>query len=141
MNLPLLALKPCGVGAPFPEPEVKLRIEFKNGQATVTTLEPNGSRDKSDPLVQAADRLRNWVCEGIVKLAGPGQSFDGGRTWKISWENFNKSVAMHTCTSANSAGGAQKGPLQYALTRFEQHMLGSEGHQELLFTFAVYIDR
>lgn len=150
MNLPLLALKPCGVGAPFPETEVKLVIEFKDGNATVTTLQPEDSLNKSDPLVQVADRLRQWVCSGIVKVKGEGiELSDGARSWQISWKEFNDSVATHTCKSANSDGDHRRlrhrRPRRrlppYALTHFEQLMLDSEGWQKLFFTFSVYIDR
>lgn len=143
MNLPLLALKPCSVGAPFPLTKVKLVIEFRSGKATVATLQPGNSLNKSDPLVRVADHLRQWVCRGIVKAKGEGKELPGGaRSWQISWKEFNDSVATHTCKSANSGGSRKRRTSPpYALTRFEQLMLDSEGWQKLFFTFSVYIDR
>lgn len=142
MNLPLLALKSGGGGEPFPKAKVKLMIEFKNEQATVTTVKPEDSLKKSEPLVQVADRLRQWVCLGIVMLKGEGTELsNGARTWEISWKEFNDSVATHTCKSSNSDTGKQQGLPPYVLTHFEQRMLDNKGWQRLFFTFSVYVDR
>ena len=64
---------------------------------------------------------------------------NGGMEWSITWEEFNKSVAEHTCASANSPGGARSVP--YVLTQFRQSRLDDNGQQMASFTFAVYTDR
>jgi hypothetical protein len=153
MTLPLLALKTCDVGAPFPQTTVTFVIEFSpetrrytwgnalgfNGPtAKLTVL--NKIDDMSDSMKAVTVRLTQLVCSGIVAKKGEGNLLpNGGREWSITWEDFNKSVTEHTCNSANSPGGARSVP--YVLTQFRQSMLDDNGNQMTMFTFAVYTDR
>ena len=143
MSLPLLALRTCDVGAPFPETTVTFRLEFTpmtntNGPTAKLTLtdKPN---NMTGSLRLVTKRLGQWVCSGIVANSGEGNLLpDGGRQWSITWKEFNQSIAGHTCTSANSPGGAQKVP--YVLTKYSQSRMDDDGRQIVSFTFAVYAD-
>lgn len=154
MPLPLLALKTCGVGGPFPQTTVTFVIEFKPwtkrllGTGTLGFYGPtakltlvNNLDGMSKPLELAIKRMRQWVCSGIVAVKGLGTELDNGDLeWSITWDEFNRSIAKHTCIAANSTGGGQDVP--YALTQFRQSVLDDEnGRQMALFTFAVYTDR
>lgn len=153
MPLPLLALKTCGVGAPFPQTTVTFVIEFNPrtrrylGTGTLAFDGPtakltvlNKLDEMSDSLRLVTERMRQWVCSGIVAKRGGGNLLpNGGREWSITWDDFNKSIAEHTCVSANSPGGARSVP--YVLTQFRQSLLDDNGQQMALFTFAVYTDR
>ena len=153
MPLPLLALKTCRVGAPFPQTTVTFVIEFNprtwrylgtgtlafNGPTAKLTV-VNKLDEMSDSLRLVTEHMRQWVCGGIVAERGEGNLLpNGGREWSITWEEFNKSIAEQTCTSANSPGSARSVP--YVLTQFRQSLLDDNGQQMALFTFAVYIDR
>jgi len=153
MPLPLLALKTCGVGAPFPQTTVTFVIEFNPrtrrylGTGTLAFDGPtakltilNKLDDMSYSLMVVTERMRQWVCSGIVAERGEGNLLpNGGREWSITWEEFNKSIAEHMCISANSPGGTRSVP--YVLTKFRQSLLDDNGQQMALFTFAVYNDR
>jgi len=155
MPLPLLALKTLtrGVGAPFPQTTVTFVIEFNPltrrylGTGTLAFDGPtakltvlNKLHEMSDSLRLVTERMRQWVCSGIVAKKGEGNLLpNGGREWSITWAEFNKSIADHACTSANSPGGARSVP--YVLTQFRQSLLDDNGKQMALFTFAVYTDR
>lgn len=153
MPLPLLALKTRAVGAPFPQTTVTFVVEFNPrtrrylGTDTLAFDGPtakltvvNKLDDMSNSMRLVTERMRQWVCSGIVATKGEGNSLpNGGREWSITWEAFNKSIAEHTCTSANSPGGARSVP--YVLTQFRQSFLDDNGHQMALFTFAVDTDR
>lgn len=153
MPLPLLALKTCGVGAPFPQTTVTFVIEFNPrtrrylGTGTLAFDGPTAKLtilNKLDELSHAlrlvTEHMRQWVCSGIVAERGEGNLLpNGGREWSITWEEFNKSIAKHTCTSANSPGGTRSVP--YVLTQFRQSLLDDNGQKMALFTFAVYNDR
>jgi hypothetical protein len=113
-------------------------LAFDGPTAKLTIL--NKLDEMSDSLRLVTERMRQWVCSGIVAKRGEGNLLpNGGREWSITWEDFNKSIAEHTCTSASSPGGARSVP--YVLTQFRQSMLDDNGQQMALFTFAVYTDR
>lgn len=153
MPLPLLALKTCGVGAPFPQTTVTFVIAFNPrtrrylGTGTLAFDGPtakltilNQLNEMSPSLRRVTERMREWVCSGIVAKKGKGNSLTNrGGEWSITWKEFNESIAEHTCLSANSPGGEQAVP--YVLTQFRQSLLDDNGQQMALFTFAVYTDR
>jgi len=83
MPLPLLALKTCGVGAPFPQTTVTFVIEFNPrtrrylGTGTLAFDGPtakltilNKLDEMSDSLRLVTERMRQWVCSGIVAERG-----------------------------------------------------------------------
>ena len=153
MALPLLALKARGVGAPFPPTTVTFVLEFRPhtrrysggriyfyGPTAKLTI-VNAIDEMSESMKLVTERMRQWVCSGIVSGLEKGEGWElpnGGREWSITWEEFNASIAQHTCPSANSPGGAQSVP--YVLTQFRQSLLDDNGHQVATFTFAVYAE-
>ena len=140
------------MGAPFPPTTVTFVLEFRPHTRRYLEAEYAGFygptakltivddiAGMSGPMKLVTERMRQWVCSGIVSGLGKGEGRElpnGGREWSITWQEFNASMAQHTCTSANSPGGAQSVP--YVLTQFRQSLLDDNGHQVATFTFAVY---
>ena len=159
-SLPLLALEAGAVGAPFPDTTVTFVLQFNpratrvvesgsgpsvsyRGSTAVLSVEPNLPVD--DGVQKVIDRLKGWVCAGLVKKTGKqGRKLDNGMLeWAIPWKEFNESVARYTCTAANSPGGGRSADAinPSALVAFRQQRLDDEGAQVLTFTFAIYPDR
>lgn len=147
MSLPLLALRAQEVSAPFPKKRITIVLNFDplttrrygglsfNGPSVLMWITPSlSSMPTTTRLV--AERLAEWVSSGLVEKAGAGSPLpDGRRSWSVSWADFSSTIALATCRSVNSPGGAASVP--YTLVDFRQTLLDSNGKQMTKFEFAV----
>ena len=149
--LPLLTLNSSNIGAPFPQTKIRFLVEFdpqtqrklEDGTvvgpgATLTIL--SNLDEMSDSLSAAAMRMSQWVAAGLVADAGEGSTLDsnGGLFWSISWTEFNESIKIHTCPTANAPSAGPAAP--YILTDYRQTMIDENGHQQIIFEFSVYTE-
>ena len=146
MALPLLTLKTCGVGAPFPQTTVTLVLEFNPNTKrhfgagalgfygpTAKLTVVNNAGLLSEQLKVAMRKMEEWVCSGIVALKGAGNLIsNGGREWSMTQDEFERSMAV----VAHASGT----PAPAVLTRRNWVLLDDNGHGYETFTFAVYTE-
>ena len=137
MPLPLLALRASEVSAPFPDNKITIILDFEpKGECVLLWVSP--SMPTAPSTKRVVERLVEWVSVGLVEKAGVGSRLNGKLRWSINWQDFNSSVALTTCKSVNSPGGAASVP--YTLVDFQQSLLDDNGKQIIKFEFALESD-
>jgi hypothetical protein len=83
-----------------------------------------------------AEKLSQLVSSGLVEVAGEGMPLpNGGRSWSVSWKDFNSGMANFTFQSVNSPPGNT--PVPYTLIDFHQTFLDDSGKHMTKFVFSL----